>query len=483
MDQEIRDKYQAVIGLEVHIQLLTRSKLFAGDSNRYGDEPNTNVSIITLAHPGTLPKLNKKALELAVKMGLACHSTISQRMIFDRKNYFYPDLPKGYQLTQDSTPICVGGRIGITTHMGEREIELNRIHLEEDAGKSFHPHDAPESLVDFNRAGTPLIELVTEPTLHQAEEAYRLLAEIRKMVRFLEICDGNMEQGSLRCDANVSVRPAGSKELGPKVEIKNMNSLRNVRRAIKHEVERQISLLESGHTITSETRSFQEKTGGSVAMRTKEELNDYRYFPDPDLSPVEISDHWLQQIKGSMPKLPHQLKMELHKDYGFSAEDVELLTESPEMYEYYTQTLEFVMDPVTPLNWLKGPIRSYTNDANLTIAELSLSPKKLGELIALVEEGAISFSQAAQKLLPKLLQQPHSKPRDTAASLGLLQIKDENILEEAVVEILKAFPDKVESFKNGKKGLLGFFMGQLMQRTDGNVDPKLANELFSKYLN
>ena len=284
MDQEIRDKYQAVIGLEVHIQLLTRSKLFAGDSNRYGDEPNTNVSIITLAHPGTLPKLNKKALELAVKMGLACHSTISQRLIFDRKNYFYPDLPKGYQLTQDSTPICVGGRIGITTHMGQREIELNRIHLEEDAGKSFHPIDAPESLVDFNRAGTPLIELVTEPTLHQPEEAYQLLAEIRKMVRFLEICDGNMEQGSLRCDANVSVRPAGSKVLGAKVEIKNMNSLRNVRRAISQEIERQISLVESNNAIASETRSFRRKQGARWPCEPKKSSMTIAIFQIPILA-------------------------------------------------------------------------------------------------------------------------------------------------------------------------------------------------------
>jgi aspartyl-tRNA(Asn)/glutamyl-tRNA(Gln) amidotransferase subunit B len=482
MEPETISKYEAVIGLEVHIQLLTQSKLFARDVNRYGDPPNTNISVITLAHPGTLPKVNKKALELAIKMGLACGSQISQYMIFDRKNYFYPDLPKGYQLTQDRTPICRGGAIEITTDQGIKRIALNRIHLEEDAGKSFHPVDSTDSLVDFNRAGTPLIELVTEPVIHQAEEAYQLLSEIRKLVTFLGICDGNMEQGSLRCDCNVSVRPKGDSKLGRKVEIKNMNSVRNVRRAIEKEVKRQVQQLENGHQIVSETRSFDEKTAGSVSMRSKEEVTDYRYFPEPDLSPVRIEDDWLNRIKASMPVLPKELKMQLEERYGFNSEDALFLTDSVEMLAFFNSAVDQYPYPMDLLNWLKGPVRSILKDRSQSIADLNLTPEQLGELAELTA-GKVSFSVAAQKILPALIDELGNTPKTLAERLGLLEQQDEDSLEPIVLDVLGAFPDKVTAYKNGKKGLLGFFMGQLMKKTNSRADPKKANELLTKHLN
>lgn len=481
MNQDISSKYQAVIGLEVHIQLLTKSKLFARDANQYGDAPNTNISVITLGHPGTLPKINKKALELAIRMGLACGSEISQYLIFDRKNYFYPDLPKGFQLTQDRTPICKGGLVKITTKSGTRNIKLNRIHLEEDAGKSFHPPDSADSLVDFNRAGTPLIELVTEPVIHQPEEAYQLLTEIRKLVTYLGICDGNMEEGSMRCDCNVSVRLNGDTDLGSKVEIKNMNSVRNVRRAIKIEVARQIEKLDRGESIISETRSFDEKTAGSVSMRTKEEINDYRYFPEPDLSPVQISDHWLQRIKESMPTLPNELKQQIEDRYAFSSEDALFLTDSLEVLNYFNQAVNTSNHPNNILNWLKGPIQSLLKEKSLSISELNLSPEQLGELAELTAN-ELSFSVAAQKVLPVLIGTPDGTPRDVAEHLGLLQYQHQENLERLVMDILREFPEKAAAYRNGKKGLLGFFMGELMKKTESKVDPRMANELLAKHL-
>ncbi len=475
-------KYQPVIGLEVHIQLLTESKLFARDANQYGDAPNTNISVITLAHPGSLPRINKKALELAIRMGLACGSEISQYLIFDRKNYFYPDLPKGFQLTQDRTPICKGGLVEITTKSGTRNIKLNRIHLEEDAGKSFHPPESADSLVDFNRAGTPLIELVTEPVIHQPEEAYQLLTEIRKLVTYLGICDGNMDEGSLRCDCNVSVRLKGDTDLGSKVEIKNMNSVRNVRRAIEKEVERQIELLDKGDMVVSETRSFNDKTAGTVSMRTKEEINDYRYFPEPDLSPVQISNDWLHRIRESMPMLPNELKQQIEDRYAFSSEDALFLTDSLEVFNYFTQAVNTSNHPNNVLNWLKGPIQSLLKEKGLSISELNLSPGQLGELADLTAN-KLSFSIAVKQILPALISESNGSPRDIAGKLGLLQDQNEDSLEPLVVDILEAFPEKVAAYKKGKKGLLGFFMGQLMKKTDSKVDPRIANELLAKHLN
>ena len=404
MDKSIRDQYTVVIGLEVHAQLLTKSKIYNSDSAVYGGAPNTNVSVITLAHPGTLPKLNKVVVEYAIKMGLACHSEISRYQIFDRKNYFYPDLPKGYQLTQDRTPICKGGHIAIKTKSGsEKDIILNRIHIEEDAGKSIHLEGEPDTLLDFNRAGTALIEIVTEPVLRSSDEAYALLTEIRKLVRYLEICDGNMEEGSLRCDANVSLMLNNAKQFGKKVEVKNMNSIRNVQRAIEHEIDRQIALLENGKPVVSETRTFDADTGKTYGMRTKEELNDYRYFPDPDLSPLHVSEEWLNSIKTSMPALPQELYSKYVTEFHLSDYDAHVLTDSKDIALYFETLSKHTKHYKAASNWVMGPVKSYLNGHAITADEFPINEKVLASLIELVESGKVSFTNASQKIFSALL--------------------------------------------------------------------------------
>ena len=482
MDQSMRDKYIAVIGLEVHAQLLTKSKIFNTDSALYGSAPNTNVSVISLAHPGTLPKLNKKAVEFAIKMGLACHSEISRFNIFDRKNYFYPDLPKGYQLTQHRTPICKGGYITINTKAGESNIILNRIHLEEDAGKSIHfPHEN-DTLVDLNRAGVPLIEIVTEPAIRSSEEAYALLTEIRKLVRYLDICDGNMEEGSLRCDANVSVMLKDAKEYGKKVEVKNMNSIRNVQRAIDHEIERQIEEIENGNIIVSETRTFDAGLGKTFGMRTKEELNDYRYFPDPDLSPMVVSEEWIENISASMPALPRELFQKYIKDFQLPEYDAQVLTDSRDVALYFEKVCEHTNNFKAASNWVMGPIKSHLNEFNLSASEFPLIPEKLAELITIVEEGKVSYTVASQRLFPELLKHPHTSALEVAQQLNLIQESDHSSILPIIEDVIKEFPLKVEAYKSGKKGIVAMFMGEVMKRSKGKADPKVANELLRKKL-
>lgn len=482
MDKSILEKYTVVIGLEVHAQLLTKSKIYNSDSTAYGSSPNTNVGVITLAHPGTLPKLNKKAAEFAIKMGLACHSVISRWQIFDRKNYFYPDLPKGYQLTQDRTPICKGGHITISTKAGEQNILLNRIHIEEDAGKSIHLNTETDTLVDFNRAGVPLIEIVTEPVLRSSEEAYALLTEIRKLVRYLEICDGNMEEGSLRCDANVSLMLKGAKEYGKKVEIKNMNSIRNVQRAIDHEAGRQFTLLESGTAVVSETRTYDPGTGASYGMRTKEELNDYRYFPDPDLSPLEVSETWLNELKQSMPALPWELHQKFTSVYNLPAYDAQVLTDSKEMAIFFEAICEHTKNFKAASNWVMGPVKSYLNDSNLQANQLPIKAVALAAVITLIDEGKLNFAVASQKLFPELLENPFTAPLELAQRLNLIQDSSSDSILPVVEQIIKEFPLKVEEYKKGKTAIITMFMGEVMKRTKGKADPKLATELLIKKL-
>jgi aspartyl-tRNA(Asn)/glutamyl-tRNA(Gln) amidotransferase subunit B len=400
MNPTIRDKYIVVIGLEVHAQLLTKTKIFNGDLAAFGSAPNTNIDPISLGHPGTLPKLNKKVVEFAIRMGLACGSTISQLTIFDRKNYFYPDLPKGYQLTQDRAPICKGGQITIKTKEGEKNIPLNRIHLEEDAGKSIHAEGASDTLIDLNRAGTPLIEIVTEPALRSSEDAAAVVSEIRKIVRYLEICDGNMEEGSLRCDANVSIMLKDAIAYGKKVEIKNMNSIKNVQRAIDSEVERQIREIEKGNSIISETRTFDAVTGRTAGMRTKEELNDYRYFPDPDLSPVQISDEWIAAIKHEMPSLPNELYKRFVTDFQIPEYDAGVLTETKDIAMYFQETCAHSTNFKAVSNWVMGPVKSYLNEFSITCDDFPLKPQKLAELVDLVAAGQVSYTDASQSLIP-----------------------------------------------------------------------------------
>jgi aspartyl-tRNA(Asn)/glutamyl-tRNA(Gln) amidotransferase subunit B len=482
MEQLIREKYTAVIGLEVHAQLLTKSKIFNGDSAVYGSDPNTSVSVISLAHPGTLPKLNRQAVEFAIKMGLACHSEISRFNIFDRKNYFYPDLPKGYQITQDRTPICKGGHVTIQTKAGKTDVVLNRIHLEEDAGKSIHLSGETDTLVDLNRAGVPLIELVTEPCLRTSDEAYALLTEIRKLVRYLDICDGNMEEGSLRCDANISVMLKDAKEFGRKVEVKNMNSIRNVQRAIDHEIERQIAEIENGGTIVSETRTFDAASGRTFGMRTKEELNDYRYFPDPDLSPMTVSEEWLGNIRQAMPALPAELFKKYVEHYKLPEYDAQVLTDSRDVALYFEGVCAHTANYKAASNWVMGPIKSHLNELNLSATEFPLPPQKLAELISLVDEGKVSYTVASQRLFPELLKHPHSPALEVAQRLNLIQQSDHSAILPIIDEVIKEFPLKVEAYTSGKKGIVAMFMGEVMKRSKGKADPKVASVLLTEKL-
>ncbi|WP_057938071.1 Asp-tRNA(Asn)/Glu-tRNA(Gln) amidotransferase subunit GatB [Algoriphagus resistens] len=483
LSEELRNKYQLVIGLEVHAQLLTESKMFAADANKYGESPNTQISVITLGHPGTLPKVNKKAIAYAIKMGLACNSEITRHNVFARKNYFYPDLPKGYQLTQDKGPICVGGTVPIQLADGrKKEVILNRVHMEEDAGKSIHLAGEEDTLVDFNRAGTPLIEIVTEPDLHSPEEAYAFLAEVKKLVRYLDICDGNMEEGSLRCDANVSVMLKGSKELGKKVEVKNMNSFRNVFRAIEHEHERLIGLIEAGEEVISETRTFDANTGLTAGMRTKEDLNDYRYFPEPDLSPVVISDEWLNAVKATMPVLPRELHRKFVEEYGLPDYDASFLTESKEIALWFDELCSKTQNYKAASNWVMGPVRSSLNEQSLSIADFLISTATMAALIALVDEGKVSYTAAAQNLYPEMLKSATESPLEIAQRLNLIQESDEASLKPIVEEVLAANAAKVKEYRSGKKGLMGLFMGQVMQKSKGKADPKVATKLLTELL-
>jgi aspartyl-tRNA(Asn)/glutamyl-tRNA(Gln) amidotransferase subunit B len=423
--------YEVVVGLEVHAQLQTASKLFCGDDASFGAEPNTHISPITMAHPGTLPVLNKKAVEYAIKMGLACNSTITRKNYFARKNYFYPDLPKGYQISQHTTPICDGGWVDIASGEQTRRIRLNRIHLEEDAGKSLHDADPSFTCVDLNRAGVPLIEIVTEPDIRSGEEAFAYLTEIRKRLRYLGICDGNMEEGSMRCDANISIRKTGDTRLGTKVEVKNLNSIRNVKRAIEYEASRLIGLVESGTAIQQQTRSFDAGNGTTFALRTKEEANDYRYFTDPDLTPFEVSEALLEQLTQTQPELPEAKAERFRKDLGLSAYDAANLTDDRDFAHYFELLLEpFQAKEQVPLfakaaaNWMLGPIRSYLNENSISISAFPLTPALLANLIELVEQQVVNFSTASSRLLPELILHPEATPLETAKKLNLIQDKD-----------------------------------------------------------
>lgn len=476
------EKYEAVIGLEVHAQLATESKLFCGDSIAFGAAPNTHVSPITVGHPGTLPKTNKKAVEFAIKMGLACGCEIEKDNYFARKNYFYPDLPKGYQISQHTTPICKGGYVSITTSNGKKEVKLNRIHLEEDAGKSIHDLEEDYTCIDLNRAGTPLIEIVTEPDMHSAEEAWHYVTEIRKLVQWLGICDGNMEEGSLRCDANISVRLKGEEKLGTKVEVKNLNSIRNVKKAIEFEIDRIINLLEEGKLIQQQTRSFDASNDTTFAIRDKEEANDYRYFPDPDLAPFRLTENYIQGIKASLPALPAVLIKTYTENFGLSEYDASQLCDTKATAAYFESVIAFTKNYKAIANWITGPIRQYLNEQQTGIDQLPLSAKTLAALIDLVQNGKVSFSIASSKLLPLLMQQ-ETDPETLAASLNLIQVSDAGALETWVNEAIAAMPEKVLEYKKGKKGLIGLFVGEVKKRSQGKADPKQVTTLLEQKLN
>jgi aspartyl-tRNA(Asn)/glutamyl-tRNA(Gln) amidotransferase subunit B len=483
MEKTVRDTYEAVIGLEVHAQMLTQSKAYSSDINEYGAHPNTNISVITLGHPGTLPRMNKKTIEFAIRLGLACGCDIASDQYFARKNYFYPDLPKGYQITQDKTPICTGGSIHIKTENGEeKEIHLTRIHMEEDAGKSIHDVDIYDTLVDLNRAGVPLLEIVSEPDIRSSQEAYNYLTEVRKLVRYLDICDGNMEEGSLRCDANISVRLKGVEKFGTKVEVKNMNSIRNVQRAIEFEIERQITALENGETLTQETRSFDALKGITISMRSKEAANDYRYFPEPDLQPIVVDEPQIAAIKAEMPALPRELFLKYTKELGLSEYDAYNITDNKGIALYYEALIAETTNFKTAANWLMGDVKSYLNEFGVEIEAFPVAPKTLAELIKLIDSGKISHSAASQKLFPELVKQPESNPLTLAESLNLIQDSSEDSLLGFIQQVMEQYPNEVNRYRNGEKQLTGFFMGQLMKISKGKADPKAANELMRKTL-
>ena len=479
----VYEKYKAVIGLECHIQLLTKTKMYSSDVAEYGAMPNTNVSVVTLGHPGTLPKVNKRAIEFAVKLGIAMHSTIREENQFARKNYFYADLPKGYQITQDKTPICTGGYVDIKLKDGtEKRINLTRIHMEEDAGKSMHDIDPFDSLIDLNRAGTPLLEIVTEPDFTGGDDAYIYLNEVRKLVRYLDICDGNMEEGSLRCDANISVMLKDAKDYGKKVEVKNMNSFRNVQRAIDFEIKRQIDLIEAGEKIAGETRSFDALNGSTFALRSKENANDYRYFPEPDLQPIMIHQDYITSVKSQMPELPNDLLNKYTKEFGLTDYDAINLIELKSIALYYNELVSHTKNYKAAANWMMGSIKSYLNENAFTIEQFKVKPNTIADLIALIDSGKISNAAATQKLFPELILTPNETPLSIAERLDILQSNDSNALQELVNQALAKYPEKITEYKNGKVNLLGLFVGEVMKLGKGKADPKMANQLVKEAL-
>ncbi|MFM1876032.1 MAG: hypothetical protein RL266_1769 [Bacteroidota bacterium] len=480
---DIFEKYQAVIGLEVHAQLLTKSKAYSSDSAEFGGMPNSNVSVITLGHPGTLPRINKSVIDHAIKLGLACGCDIRERNEYARKNYFYADLPKGYQITQDTTPICNGGKIRIKLENGKtKDIRIQRIHMEEDAGKSMHDVDPYDTLVDLNRAGVPLLEIVSEPDIRSAEEAYAYLTEVRKLLRYLEICDGNMEEGSMRCDANISVMLKGAEKFGNRVEVKNMNSIRNVQRAIRFEIERQIQEVEAGGIISQDTRSFDALNGTTFVMRSKEQANDYRYFPEPDLPPVIVNKQWVEEIRATMPALPNELHEKFTVEFGLNEYDASVLTDSKPVALYFNELTSYTTNYKAASNWVTGDIRSYLNEFAIHMEDFPVKAETIAKLIALIDDGKVSHSAAAQKIFPALCQSPAKEPLSIARELDLIQESNTDQLEEWVIAALAMYPDKVEEYRGGKTGVLGLFMGEVMKLSKGKADPKLANQLVRQKL-
>lgn len=479
----VYDKYRVVIGLEVHVQLLTKSKAYSSDSADYGAMPNTQVSVVTLGHPGTLPMLNEKAVEYAVKLGLACHSTIRNENQFARKNYFYADLPKGYQITQDKTPICNGGHVSIKTKDGkQKNITLTRIHMEEDAGKSMHDQDPFDSLIDLNRAGVPLLEVVSEPEISSGEEAYQYVTEMRKLVRYLEICDGNMEEGSMRCDANISVMLKDAKEFGKKVEVKNMNSVRNVQRAIEHEIIRQIDIIEAGGFIDQETRSFDAGNGTTFSLRSKEAANDYRYFPEPDLSPFFISNEYVDKVKATMPALPAELFKKYTDTLGLSEYDAEVLTSTKEVALFFEEIIKHTGNYKAASNWVMGPVKSFINERAIHIKDFPLTHRQMAELINFVDSGKVSHTIASQQLFPAMMEEKNLSPEEIALKNNWIIESNTDSLNEYVRQAIAKYPEKAIEYKGGKKGILGLFMGEVMKLSGGKADPKLTSKMLAEEL-
>ncbi|OGW63212.1 MAG: aspartyl/glutamyl-tRNA amidotransferase subunit B [Nitrospirae bacterium RIFCSPHIGHO2_01_FULL_66_17] len=485
-----RTAYETVIGLEVHAQLLTRSKMFCGCATAFGAEPNTQVCPICLGMPGVLPVVNKRAVEFAVRLGLAVHATIAASSRFARKNYFYPDLPKGYQISQYELPICEGGWLDIAREAtierharpegAPKRIRLTRAHLEEDAGKNLHDVGDGASHVDLNRAGTPLLEIVSEPDLRSADEAVAYLKALRELVVYLGICDGNMEEGSFRCDANVSIRPAGSETLNTRVELKNINSFRYVKRAIEYEVERQIGVVEDGGRIVQETRLFDPQRGVSVTMRSKEAAHDYRYFPEPDLVPIAAPAAWIAEIRAALPELPEAKRARFAADHGLSAYDATVLTGSRALADYFEATLRHGAPPKTAANWIMGELLALLNAEGAEIDTCRVTPKSLAALFALIDAGTISGKIA--KTVFEEMYRTGAEADAVVAARGLTQVSDAGELAAVIDQVIADSPKELAQYRAGKDKLFGHFVGQVMKRTQGKANPAKVNELLKARL-
>ncbi|WP_066382235.1 Asp-tRNA(Asn)/Glu-tRNA(Gln) amidotransferase subunit GatB [Anabaena sp. CA = ATCC 33047] len=484
----VKTEYEAIIGLETHCQLSTNTKIFSNSSTAFGADPNTNIDPVCMGLPGVLPVLNQKVLEYAVKAGLALNCQIAKYSKFDRKQYFYPDLPKNYQISQYDLPIAEHGWLEVELvdadgNPTRKRIGITRLHMEEDAGKLVHAGSdrlagSTYSLVDYNRAGVPLVEIVSEPDIRSGQEAAEYAQELRRILRYLGVSDGNMQEGSLRCDVNISVRPIGQKEFGTKVEIKNMNSFNAIQRAIEYEIERQIAAIEAGERIIQETRLWEEGAQRTISMRTKEGSSDYRYFPEPDLAPIEVSDTQLNEWRSQLPELPAQKRHRYESELGLSAYDTRVLTEEVSVAEYFEAAIAAGASPKAAANWITQDIAAYLNKQKLSITEIGLTPANLADVITRIESGKISNAQAKQKL-PELL--TGLSPEKAFAGQEL--ISDSSVLEPIVEEVIAANPKELEKYRNGNTNLKGFFVGQVLKKTNKRADPKLTNELVEKKLN
>jgi aspartyl-tRNA(Asn)/glutamyl-tRNA(Gln) amidotransferase subunit B len=461
--------WEAVIGLEVHAHLLTRTKIFCGCATAFGAPPNTNVCPVCLGYPGALPVLNRKAVELAMRMALATGCTVHTRSIFARKNYFYPDLPKGYQISQFDQPLATGGRVN--------DIRLHRIHMEEDAGKLLHERDG--SLVDLNRAGTPLIEIVSDPDLHSAEEAIAYLTRLRQILMYTDVCDGNMEEGSLRCDANISVHHEGE-PLGTRCEVKNLNSFRYVGRAIEHEIERQIKVLESGGKVDQETRLYDVAGGETRVMRSKEEAHDYRYFPEPDLLPLEVEEAWIEDVRSSLPPLPHERAQRYQRDHGITEVDAEQLVVTRALADFYEAAVTESANPRAAANWVRNEVLRVLNDQKIDILDYKVTPPMLGRLIKLIDSGAIG-GKSAKEVFDEMSLSGEA-PDAIVERKGLAQISDPTAIREAALRVVERNAAQVEQYRAGKAQVFGFLVGQLMKETRGKAKAELANEILRELL-
>lgn len=473
-------RYEAVIGLEVHAQMLTNTKIFCGCSTKFGSEPNSQTCQICIGMPGVLPVLNKRALEFAIKTGLATHCRISPYSRFARKNYFYPDLPKGYQISQYELPICEGGHLEIVVDGEVKKIGITRIHMEEDAGKNIHEGAGQYSFVDLNRTGVPLMEIVSEPDIRSPREAAEYMKKLRSILRYLGVCDGNMEEGSLRCDANVSVRPVGQKEFGTRAEVKNINSFRFVEKALEYEIKRQIKIVEEGGRIIQETRLWDSATGVTQSMRSKEEAHDYRYFPDPDLVPIVAGQEWINEIKATLPELPDAKRERFASQYGLPEYDAELLTSERNIGVWFEDAVKAGGQPKAVSNWMMVELMKLLNEENKAIEDCPLKPDQLAGMLKLMDNGTIS-GKIAKTVFEEMYR--NGKDADTVVKeKGLVQISDEGAIEKAIDEVLAKSQKEIERYKAGDEKLIGFFVGQVMKSTKGKANPQMLNEMLKKKL-